>query len=183
MINAAMPGIDTIANVASVIVAVFALAIGIRADRRSQRLSYKIAALSSKPILVIETTSEVNSVAVKLHNYGVGVAIITDAIFHKGNRTSDNLVELLGDEVNSNVWLTYQGFPQGKHYLAPGKWFRLAELTTELLSRNGQDQKALQQMRKALNGIYVEFRYTDVMEYFKNLKASAELSVDWSPYE
>ena len=143
-----------------------------QANRRSQkldkelseaeaRLSKELAAAEWKPLLKVETISEVGRVAVTLKNYGNGTAVITSANFTRADKSANSLVEVLG--VPSRYWPTYYGFPNGKTYLAAQSSFRLAELSDSFLNENRQPAVALEQMRKNLNEISIEIYYQDIL--------------------
>src|SRR5713226_8903242 len=94
--------IRLVAQLSSTLIAVTALIISFRTERRNQKrferqleLTSKIATANVKPLLAISWDAYENDKGLSLVNHGVGTAVITDIKFSKGSKQSKDLSELV----------------------------------------------------------------------------------------
>lgn len=131
--------IQGVASIASVVVAVVALCVAFRVERRNQRRfeeqlkqSREIAIANLTPLLTIQSQVYVNRKGVTLANRGVGTAVITNITFEKEGRTSRCLVELF-DLGSDFLWDTFWTFSGDRYYLPADKTYQLVELRADSL--------------------------------------------------
>ena len=165
--------VQVVAGVASTLVAVTALYMSFRSERRSQlrfedqlQQSREIAAANLKPLLIIRSQTYVNRKGITLVNGGVGTAVITDIEFSKDGRSTRHLVELFDLEAGY-MWDTFWRFSGRKYYLRAGEKYQLVEMTVDGLLRQGctEDQalKLLARWQKQKSGIKVRVEYEDLL--------------------
>jgi hypothetical protein len=121
------------------------------------------------PLLNIITTFWADHKQVRLVNCGVGVAIITDVEFRKGDVVSHrNLAEIFQLPFPKDVgWDDWRDFAVGyREYIPPGKAIALVQLTEKNLQLQGCDDKTsaslLDMWHQAAIGIEVIIRYKDI---------------------
>ena len=164
--------VQVVAGVMSTLVAVVALYLAFRNEKRNQlrfeeqlKLSQEIAIANVKPLLTIHSQVYVDNKGISLFNGGIGTAVITDIEFEKDGRTTQNLVELfnLGSDF---YWDTFWKFSGRKYYLRAGRSYQLVKLTLKKLEDQGFPQdKALRLLSKwqeQKSGINVRIQYSDV---------------------
>ncbi len=164
--------IQALSSISSVLVAIIALIIAYRVERRTQaRFSdqldeaRKLSEANVKPLLCIYTRGYINDRGLRLENQGLGTAIITNIIISRGNREADTVVDLINME-DKIVWDSYWRFRKPITYLAAGDNKRLVALTLKRLEADGfNNERAMQTLDKLkdeLNKISIEIKYSDV---------------------
>lgn len=156
----------------SVTIAIIAIIISVRAERRAEKrflsemaLQEKTAQASVKPILAVFTSEFAENKGVVLSNAGVGTAIITNISFAKNGKEVQSL-PLLFDLPEKVKWDNYWMFGSKKHYLIAGKSIDLIRLSANNLREQGVSERKisllLKTMQEQMNGIMVKIDYQDV---------------------
>ena len=161
---------QSLAAIASVIVAIAALIFSIvsfkrqqdRADQQQKRAE-KLAVDSAKPLLWIQGQNYTHFKSVQLRNHGLGPAVIKLARFKKGVVTTNNLVKLFSP-LGAN-WLTYVDLPP-KRVIAANADISLIKASLEHLRGQGIDDESafeiLERIQKEKKGIEVYIEYLDI---------------------
>lgn len=160
-------------NVLSILTAILALVIAIRAERRSAarfnlqiELQRRTATASLRPILAIFTAEFDNNKGIVLSNAGAGTAIITDIVFRRGPTSTKTLRELF-NLPDSPSWDNYWSFSERRHYLRAGKSIDLVRLTLRGLTDSGLTETEASYVLRAwqdqLAGIEVSIAYEDIL--------------------
>lgn len=162
-----------IASIVSMVVAIVALFVAFRVERRNQlrfddqlKQSRKFAIANMKPLITIQSQIYINRKGITLSNFGVGTAVITNIEFEKGGYSTRSLVELfdLGTEF---MWDTFWKFSGDKYYIPANGRRQLVELTSKnLVKQEWSEDEAIAllakwQAQKA--GINVRIEYEDLI--------------------
>jgi len=150
---------QVIAGVSSLVIALTALIISIRNDRRAER----VAAASVRPILVLERLGYIDHKAVRLLNHGTGVAVVDRIEIQRDGEDFHRLVDVFTLDV---VWDRYFWILPGQNYLPPTAEKLLVKLTHSGLVSQGklasEAADLLDEWEKQLAGTKVRIKYTDV---------------------
>src|SRR5947207_543993 len=99
-----------VAQTTSTVVALVALYLTFRAERRNQMrfqeqldLSRRIAQANVRPLLAVTVSAYVDHKALELENHGAGTAVIRKLAFRRGRRTAGNVLDLMDFE-RDIVW-------------------------------------------------------------------------------
>jgi len=164
---------NEIASVASVVVAIVALFVAFRVERRNQlrfeeqiKQSRDIAIANMRPLITVRSQIYINHKGITLSNFGVGTAVITNIEFEKDGYSTHNLVELfdLGTEFK---WDTFWKFSGDKYILSADGKYQLVKLTSENLVEQGwSEEQAIELLSKwqeQKSGINVRVEYEDLL--------------------
>jgi hypothetical protein len=172
--------IKLVAQLSSTPIAVTALIISFRTERRNQKrferqleLTTKIATANIKPLLAISWEAYENNQGFTLVNHGVGTAVITGIEFSRGRKRSNDLAELIDFErveeefEKEVIWDESPSYSDEVFYL-PGKSNEdLLRLTMQGLEENefseAQANAVLESLEQQLGKIKIEITYEDVL--------------------
>jgi hypothetical protein len=165
------PDAQTVAAVASSVIALAALVFSIVSFQRQQVRAERLAVASVRPLLWINRQRYVDLKAVQLRNYGLGPAIIRKASFTKDGQSTNRLVDLLdirppGERSEGIVWETFVNLPERRAIPAQGEVVLIKE-SLEHLTGQGIDEKTglrlLAQFDAQASGIEVEIEFEDIL--------------------
>jgi len=170
---------ESFAALASVVVAVAALAFSIisfqrqqaRAEKQQARAE-KLTVDSVKPLLWIQSEEYVDLKSIRLRNYGMGPAIIKSARFEKdGQHPTERIVELFMRLNTERLpagrirWATFAALPTKRVIPAQGE-VPLLRLTFESLENQGVEGRdglqLLEQFDNEKKGIKARIEYKDI---------------------
>ena len=170
---------ESIAAIASVVVAVAALIFSIlsfnrqqvRAEQQQLR-SEKLATDSVKPLLWIQPQNYTNMKSIQLRNFGMGPAVIKLARFEKDGRITDNVIKLFSHlnsaedlGIRGVSWVTYVNLPP-KRVIAPGADISLVKQSLQSLRSQGVNEAAglelLRRIQQQKKSIKIRIEYLDI---------------------
>lgn len=160
------------AQITSTLVALAALAIGLRNESRNQRrferqleLSSQVAAANARPLLALSYEGYGDRKGIILQNHGPGTAVITDLWCHRGERRSKDLADIF-DLGWGIPFEELSGFPDGTYYV-PGKSSEvLVRLTYKALDEAGKKEEAhhlLEKLERQIDEFSMVVSYQDVL--------------------
>ena len=168
--------IQSIAGVASIIVAVAALVVAIRSERRAkqqfeEQLAYqeKIAIANIKPLVSILQSKYLSLQSVKLRNDGVGTAVIKNISINKGNQAVELRMAELFKFPNHEpfAWDRYIVLRGEPIHLQTGNSVTLIEISEGNLVQQEigrEDARAIiHSFQKQTEGIMITVDYEDVL--------------------
>ncbi len=166
--------IQAVAGIMSTLVAVAALYLAFRYERRNHlrfedqlKQSKEIASANVMPLLTIHSQTYVDSKGISLVNGGIGTAVITDIEFIKEGRTTRSLVDLfdLGPDF---MWNSFWRFSGSKYYLRAGKKYQLVKLTVKNLVSQGWSEEEAKELllgwQEQKTGIRIRIEYSNVLD-------------------
>jgi len=162
---------QTVAAVASSAIGLAALIFSIVSFQRQQLRAERLAVASVKPLLWLQRQGYVDMKSILLRNYGLGPAIIKQARFSKGGRSTNKLVDLFdirapGRPSEGIMWETFVNLPEKRAIPAQGEVVLVKE-SLEHLTGQGIDSKTglalLAQWAKQAAGIEVDIEYADIL--------------------
>jgi hypothetical protein len=161
-------GFQVVAGLSSLAIAVLALVMSIRSDRRAERVAAaneRVAAAAVRPILVLERLGYDDHKAVRLLNNGPGVAVVKGIDIRRNGESFDRLADMfeLGARWDRFFWIV-----PGQQYLPPGVEKSLVKLTFDGLVAQGKSESEattlLEQWEKELAGATICITYVDVFD-------------------
>jgi hypothetical protein len=167
--------VTLVAQLLSTLVAVTALVIGFRSERRNQKrfdrqmdLTTKIAKANIKPLLAISIDAYINEQGVELINHGAGTAVIKKLQFSRKNRHSQDMSVLINlDAKKEIVWDESPSFDDKPFYLPSKSSEDLLRLTSDGLIEDGFSEnealKLLETLEPQIDEIKVVVTYEDVL--------------------
>jgi len=161
-----------VTQVTSTLVALVALAIGLRNETRNQKrferqleLSSKVAAASAKPLLALSYEGYGDRKGIILQNHGPGTAVITDLWCCRGERRSKDLADLF-DLGWGIPFEELSGFPDGTYYV-PGKTseviLRLTQAALEEAGKRNEAGELLVELERQIDEFSMVVSYQDVL--------------------
>jgi hypothetical protein len=167
--------IKLIAQLFSTLVAITALIVSFRTERRNQRrferqleLTTKIATANIKPMLAVSVDGYIDNKGVTLSNYGPGTAVITSLGFSKGKQRSQDMSELIEFDTDQDViWDECPSFDDKPYYIPSKSSEDLLRLTLERLIEDGfsEDEAVslLEVLEQQIDEIKIIVTYEDVL--------------------
>lgn len=167
------PLVEAAASLISVVVAIVALWVAFRGERRSQdRFQAQLdqakasAEASIRPIVTVYSQVYTDLKSVNLANRGIGPAVINRVQFSKGETKTTALVELF-DLGTTVAWDTFRRFPPEGTILPPGQDIALVKLSQKALVSQGKTVEdalsILSRWQRQKKGIKVEIEYENAM--------------------
>lgn len=173
MSDASTAAIQTVVSVTSIVVAILAVVIAIRVEKRTahrftaeQALTQRLAIANIKPILSVTITQFEDLRGVNLWNHGTGTAVINAVAFSRNGQPVRNLVKLFEFQ-HRVVWDDFWAFGTGVYYVRPGEKITVVKLSLGkfLTPQYGPAIAAeiLESFKNQLPGITLSFSYQDVL--------------------
>lgn len=153
---------EAVTAISSGTIALAALVFSFFSFRAQQNRAERHAKASVKPILKIRTQKYDDQKAIKLINAGIGPAIISKAEFSKGDKKTNNIVELFNLDI---VWESFINVPDGTAIQA-NEELDLVFQTAKHLERNNhtphQAENIMRQWEQQKSGIQILIEYEDI---------------------
>jgi hypothetical protein len=164
--------LQTIAALASVILAIVALVVGLRAEKRSSdrfqaqlEQSERIAKANVRPLLSVYTLKYEDRKGILLANHGVGTAVVTSMNISKAEKEVTNIAKLF-QFPSAIAWDDFYRFGETTA-LRAGDEIQLALLTAEGLMSQGYSREEAMRLLKDFEtqnlGIEIRIEYEDVL--------------------
>jgi hypothetical protein len=172
-----MPDAETIklvAQVASTLLALLALFIGLRNEARNQKRfkqqleqGKKLAESAARPLLSIEREGYEDQKALTLENHGPGTAVVMSVLFRSDSRSAKDLSDLLKVPAEPEIiWNEMTSYGSSPSYVASKSSEDMFRITEERLLECGFSRKraaeTLENIEKQLDNIDVIIKYEDV---------------------
>lgn len=165
--------VQSLVGVATLIVAIVSIFIGLRAERRnSERFSIQMqhaedmVAASIRPLVSVYSQVYKKKKSLILCNRGLGPAIVTLGEFSKNGRTTNNVKDLFEFDVDI-PWDSWRKLTKGTFSVAPGQEIVLLKLSEATLkSREFSESQAVELLESWQNqktGIEVRIDYQDAV--------------------
>lgn len=155
---------DLIAALSSAVIALAALLFSVFSFKRQLQRAEAYERASVKPLLSMRSQNYLDHKSIRVANYGVGPAVITDAAFtrHPGDEPTSRVVELFDLPI---VWQHYVNLPEGRAIPAGGEVVLVEQTLDHLLDQGIDREKALAILadwRAQKHGIRVQIAYQDI---------------------
>lgn len=168
--------IQTFAGVASILVAIAALWVAIKSEKRSQdqfnqriELEKEVVRAQFRPILIVNHSRSKNIHHIKVFNRGNGPAKVKSISIEKDGRMAERFMkELFSIPENEAInWGTSRKIGKKVSYIQPGNSITLAEIYIKDIEVNKQIEKEAYQIIESFNkqasGIKITIKYEDFL--------------------
>lgn len=152
-----------VSGVSSAVIALSALGFSIVSFNAQQKRAERDARAAVKPLLWVQSQVYEDLKSVRLANHGVGPAIIKLAIFEKGDKRSNRLVDLFDLSI---TWETFIPLLAGRAIPAQSELLLVRESLTHLVNQGHTPPEArsiLRSWQAQKTGISVRIEYEDIL--------------------
>ena len=152
-----------IGSVASVVVAVAALAFSVLVFRSQQRWAERNAWANVRPFFWMRLETYVDLKSIILRNDGMGPAVISNAIFTKDSKSTSHIVELFN--LNIPYWETFVNISPGRVVPPQGEIVLVRQSLQHLQDQGIEDTKGLailEEWQAQRSGIHVRIEFADI---------------------
>ena len=154
---------DIVTGIASALIALAALGFSIYSFKSQQARAEQHAVANVRPLLSMQSLNYVDHKAIKLMNYGLGPAIVKRAVFSKGGKSTDRIVDLF--QLDIARWERFQNLPTDRAVPAQAEIVLVEQTLAHLVNQGYSENHActlLSQWRAQKSGIEVYVEYQDI---------------------